>query len=47
MRTAKLTAKPGENQRNRETLGDKAAWTEHHQAAHAALPGRLLDIREN
>jgi hypothetical protein len=42
MRTAKVTAKPGENQRNRETSGDKAAQVEHHQAAPAAFPGRLL-----
>jgi hypothetical protein len=42
MRTAKVTAKPGENRRNRVTPGDKAARAEHHQAAPAAHPGRLL-----
>ena len=36
------TAKPGENQRNRETLGDKVFRAEHQQAAPAALAGRLL-----
>ena len=35
MRTAKVTA-------NRETSGDKAVRAQHHQAAPAALPGRLL-----
>jgi hypothetical protein len=42
MRTAKVTAKPGENQRNRETSGDKAARAERRQAPPAALLGRLL-----
>jgi hypothetical protein len=40
--TAELTAKPGENQRNRETPGDKATQVEHHQAAPAAFLSRLL-----
>jgi hypothetical protein len=39
---AKLTAKPRENQRNRETSGDKTTRVTHHQTAPAALPGRLL-----
>jgi hypothetical protein len=42
MRTAKVTAKSGEIQQNWETQGDKTARIEHHQAAPAALPGRLL-----
>jgi len=46
MRTAKVTAKPGENQKNRETSGDEAAQVEHHQAAPAALLGRLLESLE-
>src|SRR5437016_651338 len=36
------TAKPAENQRNRETPGDKAARAQHHQAAPAGLPGRAI-----
>ncbi len=37
--STKVTAKPGENQRNRETSRDKVARVEHHQAAPAALLG--------
>jgi hypothetical protein len=40
--TAQLTAKLGENQRNWETPGDKAARAECRQRAPAAILGRLL-----